>query len=171
MVTIYILKCEDDKYYVGKIASNVWKRIKQHFDGKGAKWTQKYKPVDIIDIRRGLTDRDESKVTLDMMKIFGIHNVRGGAYSKMRLDKTQIEYAEYYMGFRKEKPGNRMFEKPKTDIWPEDYTPNPRRRNRKTAEKIRKHGRCRGSTKSGRRCSSPCQTGESTCSTHIGQRG
>ena len=57
MVTIYILKCEDDKYYVGKIASNVWKRIKQHFDGKGAKWTQKYKPVDILDIRRGMTDR------------------------------------------------------------------------------------------------------------------
>ena len=74
MVTIYILKCEDDKYYVGKIASNVWKRIKQHFDGKGAKWTQKYKPVDILDIRRGMTDRDESKVTLDMMKIFGALN-------------------------------------------------------------------------------------------------
>ena len=61
MVTIYILKCKQDKYYVGKIASNVWKRIKQHFDGKGAKWTQKYKPIDILDIRRGLTDRDESK--------------------------------------------------------------------------------------------------------------
>ena len=67
MVTIYILKCEDDKYYVGKIASNVWKRIKQHFDGKGAKWTKRYQPIDIVDVRRGLTDRDESKITIDFM--------------------------------------------------------------------------------------------------------
>ena len=170
MVTIYILKCKEDKYYVGKIADNVYRRIKQHFDGKGAKWTKRYQPIDILDIRRGLTDRDESKVTLDMMKIFGIHNVRGGAYSKMRLDKTQIEYAEYYLGIRDERPQNRMFDKPSVGLWPEDYTPNPKRRNRRTAEKIRKHGRCRGSTKSGRRCSSPCEKGESTCSTHTGQR-
>ena len=44
MVTIYILKCKEDKYYVGKIADNVYKRIKQHFGGKGAKWTQRYQP-------------------------------------------------------------------------------------------------------------------------------
>ena len=170
MVTIYILKCEDDKYYVGKIASNVWKRIKQHFDGKGAKWTKRYQPIDIVDVRRGLTDRDESKITIDFMKAHGIHNVRGGAYTKIRLDRNQVEHLEYRLGITDKKPENRMFDKPHAGLWPVDYTPNPRRRNRKTAEKIRKHGRCRGSTKSGRRCSSPCEKGESTCSTHTGQR-
>ena len=170
MVTIYILKCKEDKYYVGKIASNVWKRIKQHFDGKGAKWTKKYKPTDILDIRRGLNDYDESKVTLDMMKIFGIHNVRGGAYSKMRLDKTQVEYAEYHLGLRKERPQNRMFDKPNGGLWPESNSPNPRRRNRKNAARIEMNGRCRGSTKSGSRCSMPCEEGEDTCRTHMKQR-
>ena len=52
MVTIYILECKGGKYYVGKIKSNVHKRIKQHFDGKGAKWTKKYKPIDNELIRR-----------------------------------------------------------------------------------------------------------------------
>ena len=170
MVTIYILKCKEDKYYVGKIATNVWKRIEQHFHGKGAKWTQKYKPIDIIDIRRGLTNRDESKITLDMMKIFGINNVRGGAYSKVKLDKTQIEYAEYHLGIRKERPQNRMFDKPTEGLWPVDNNPNPRRRNRKNATRIRKNGRCRGSTKSGSRCSAACEVGEDTCKTHKSQR-
>ena len=170
MVTIYILKCEDDKYYVGKIASNVWKRIKQHFDGKGAKWTKKYKPIDIVDIRRGLTDRDESKITLDFMKSHQIHNVRGGAYTKMRLDKAQISHIKYKLGISEKKPQSRMFDKPNPGLWPEDNTPNPRRRNRKNAASIRKNGRCRGSTKGGSRCSLPCENGESTCVTHRSQR-
>ncbi len=94
MVTIYILECKRGKYYVGKIKSNVWKRIKTHFDGKGSKWTQKYKPVDVVDIRRNLTDYHETLVTLEMMKEHGIENVRGGSLARVRLKKEQVEWAE-----------------------------------------------------------------------------
>jgi len=104
MVTIYILECKGGKFYVGKIKTNVWKRIKQHFDGKGAKWTKKYKPIDVVDIRRGLTDYHETLVTIEMMREHGIQNVRGGALSRVRLKKEQVEYAEYRLGLRDERP-------------------------------------------------------------------
>ena len=104
MVTIYILECKRGKYYVGKIRSNVWKRIKTHFDGKGSKWTQIYKPVDVVDIRRNLTDYHETLVTLEMMKEHGIENVRGGALSRVRLKKEQVQYAEYRLGLREDRP-------------------------------------------------------------------
>ena len=104
MVTIYILECKGGKYYVGKIKSNVYKRIKQHFDGKGAKWTKKYKPIDIVDIRRNKRDYSETLITLEMMKKYGRKNVRGGSLARMRLTKEQIEYVDWKIGDREEKP-------------------------------------------------------------------
>ena len=104
MVTIYILECKRGKYYVGKIKTNVWKRIKAHFDGKGAKWTKKYKPVDVVDIRRDLNNYHETLVTLEMMREHGIDNVRGGVLSRVHLKKEHREYAEYRLGMRKERP-------------------------------------------------------------------
>jgi len=104
MVTIYILECKGGKYYVGKIKSNVYKRIKQHFDGKGAKWTKKYKPIDIVDIRRNKRDYSETLITLEMMKKHGRKNVRGGSLARMRLTKEQIEYVDWKIGDREEKP-------------------------------------------------------------------
>lgn len=104
MVTIYILECKGGKYYVGKIKTNVWKRIKSHFDGKGSKWTQKHKPVDVVDIRRNLSDYHETLVTLEMMSEYGIENVRGGSLARVRLKKEQIEWAEYRLGLREDRP-------------------------------------------------------------------
>jgi len=104
VVTIYILECKRGKYYVGKIKTNVWKRIKAHFDGKGAKWTKKYKPVDVVDIRRNLRDYHETLVTLDMMREHGIENVRGGSLARVNLKKEQIQYAEYRLGIREDRP-------------------------------------------------------------------
>ena len=104
LVSIYILECKEDKYYVGKIRTNVWKRIKQHFDGKGAKWTQKYKPIEIIDIRRDKYDRYETIATLEMMREHGIDNVRGGAFSSMSLNQSQRHLAEYRLELRDDKP-------------------------------------------------------------------
>ena len=104
MVTIYILECKGGKYYVGKIKTNVWKRIKAHFDGKGSKWTQKYWPIDVVDIRRNLSDYHETLVTLEMMSEYGIENVRGGSLARVRLKKEQTEWAEYRLGLREDRP-------------------------------------------------------------------
>ena len=42
MNTVYILKLEDNKYYVGK-TKNINKRILDHFTDCGSEWTRKYK--------------------------------------------------------------------------------------------------------------------------------
>ena len=45
--TLYILSCENGFLYTG-IAVNVEKRFELHQKGKGAKFTQKNKPIKII---------------------------------------------------------------------------------------------------------------------------
>jgi hypothetical protein len=86
---IYILKCEDNKYYVGR-TKNMEKRVIQHFTLNGSKWTKKYKPIEIINHYDG-DEFDEEKYTLLTMDKYGIENVRGGSYCKMKLSKYDID--------------------------------------------------------------------------------
>lgn len=43
----YILKCNDDTLYTGW-TNNLEKRIKDHNDGKGAKYTKTRRPVELV---------------------------------------------------------------------------------------------------------------------------
>lgn len=86
---LYILKLEDDKYYVGITArSNPEDRIQQHISGYyGAKWTKKHKPIETLELRDlgSLTteeaEREEKTTTLAYMDKYGYQNVRGGDLS------------------------------------------------------------------------------------------
>lgn len=90
---IYILQLEDNKYYVGS-TGDFQKRLEQHKDGLGAKFTQKYK---FKKVYRTITTQkscrladllyNERQVTFECMKKFGIQNVRGAYYTKIELDK------------------------------------------------------------------------------------
>jgi hypothetical protein len=86
---IYVLKCENNKYYVGR-TKNIEKRVIQHFTLDGSKWTKKYKPIEIINQYDG-DEFDEEKYTLLTMDKYGIENVRGGSYCKMKLSKYDID--------------------------------------------------------------------------------
>ena len=44
---IYILKCSDDSYYVGR-SSNVENRIIEHNQGKGCDYTAQRRPVELL---------------------------------------------------------------------------------------------------------------------------
>ena len=44
---VYILKCANDLYYTGS-TNNLEKRIEEHQSGKGANFTKKYLPVQLI---------------------------------------------------------------------------------------------------------------------------
>ena len=44
----YILECKDGTYYTGW-TNNLEKRLKDHNDGKGAKYTKARRPVVLID--------------------------------------------------------------------------------------------------------------------------
>ncbi len=81
---IYALQCEGGKYYVGK-TSDVKKRFEQHVTGRGAEWTKLYKPVKLLETRRVTSEHDENNITKDLMKKYGIENVRGGAYASVNL--------------------------------------------------------------------------------------
>ena len=96
MVTIYILKLENNKYYIGrskkKTDAGIQSRIKQHIDQKktAAAWCKKYKPIKIIEIKKNETKFDENKWTKIYMEKYGIENVRGGDYVRIKLPKDQV---------------------------------------------------------------------------------
>lgn len=91
-ICIYVLKCQEGKYYVGK-STNINKRLKQHFkQKKGACWTRLYRPLQIYEIRRNCDEFDEEKITLQYMKKFGINNVRGGSYTRLQLTKYELNH-------------------------------------------------------------------------------
>ena len=170
MVTIYILALEENKYYVGKWKpANVAMRIQQHFDGNGAKWTKKFRPKRVCSIHHNRDDREETRLTIEMMKIHGIPNVRGGSLSRVRLTKKDREYAKWKCGLTTKRP-------PATDRFarPGEASKKRRRkrrgngacRTRKRYERIAKYGQCQARTKiaGGRQCRAPCEKGETTCS-------
>ena len=58
---IYILRCNDGTLYTG-ITNNLDKRIKQHNEGKGAKYTRGRGPVALVKFFEVLTKSDALKV-------------------------------------------------------------------------------------------------------------
>ena len=89
--TIYVLKCKQRKWYVGK-TRKLRGRVLQHFCSNGSAWTRKYPPIKVHGKGyRNCTARDEDKYTKEMMDKYGIDNVRGGSYCQIELDEHQRE--------------------------------------------------------------------------------
>ena len=97
MVTIYGLKLERGKYYVG-MTQKKFDRIDAHRKGAGAAWTKKYPPVDYEFVKTGMKKSDEDKLTLELMSIHGINNVRGGKWVQINLPKAEYEYLQKKVG-------------------------------------------------------------------------
>ena len=89
MEYIYVLKLNKGKYYVGK-TTDVMKRYTEHCNGGGSSWTSMYPPVSLIESKVLISHHDENNITKDMMKKYGINNVRGGSYTQIRLDDSVI---------------------------------------------------------------------------------
>ena len=45
----YILRLKDMKFYVG-ITSDLQRRFRDHFNGVGSKWTNRYEPIESINV-------------------------------------------------------------------------------------------------------------------------
>lgn len=90
MVSIYILKLEKNKYYIGK-TENVEFRIGQHKTGTASAWTKKYPLLDVIEVHNNCDAYDEDKYTLKYMNLFGVNNVRGGTFASVTLDRPTRE--------------------------------------------------------------------------------
>ena len=90
MVYIYVLKCEKNKYYVGK-TNNPTSRLKSHMNASGSAWTKKYKPIELVAFISDCDNYDEDKYTRMFMDEYGIDNVRGGSFVSMKLDQSTID--------------------------------------------------------------------------------
>jgi len=85
---IYILKLDNDKYYVGK-TKNIIKRVHFHKNNLGSEWTKKYKYKSIIKTIESDSPFDEDKYVKIYMNKYGIDNVRGGSYNQIELTDEQ----------------------------------------------------------------------------------
>ena len=85
MAYLYTLQLQSGKYYVGK-SDDPDTRYLAHKSGNGAIWTKIHKPLKIIEIRELKGEHDETNTTKDLMKKYGVDNVRGGAYTQSVLD-------------------------------------------------------------------------------------
>ena len=84
-----MLQCEKGKYYVGK-TSDVMRRFEEHKSGKGSAWTNKYKPIKMLECKAITSPHDENNVTKDYMKKHGIEHVRGGVYAQIVLPDDML---------------------------------------------------------------------------------
>lgn len=93
MVSVYVLSCENGKYYVGS-TGNIDKRVREHFDGVGSAWTRLHKPIRLLEVVNGADLFDEDKYVKKYMSKYGIENVRGGSYSQVKLRYYQKQVLE-----------------------------------------------------------------------------
>jgi hypothetical protein len=89
--SIYVLSCEEGKFYIGKTVRTVNERILEHIYGQGSDWTRRYKPIKVIAIFDSSYFHSEDTITIDMMSKFGIDNVRGGSFSQLHLSEERRE--------------------------------------------------------------------------------
>jgi predicted GIY-YIG superfamily endonuclease len=85
MAYLYTLQLQSGKYYVGK-SDDPDTRYLAHKNGNGAAWTKIHRPVKLLEIRELKGEHDETNTTKDLMKKYGIDNVRGGSYTQSVLD-------------------------------------------------------------------------------------
>ncbi len=90
MVYIYILKLQSNKYYIGKTDIPNFK-FKDFFKFEEIEWTVKYKPIKLVKLISDCDDFDIYKSTLKYMAEYGIDNVRGGSFTKVKLEDGEIK--------------------------------------------------------------------------------
>ena len=78
---VYIVECADKSLYTG-ISNNYKKRIKQHNDGLGAKYTRSRHPVILKYLRFGLDRREVSQWEYQIKQL--------SRHAKIELIKTYI---------------------------------------------------------------------------------
>jgi hypothetical protein len=88
---IYVLRLCEDKYYIGKTKNEdtFASRIERHKQLRGCEWTSFYPYVETVKVARG-TPFDEDLVCLKYMAEYGIENVRGGTFSRIKLPEHQL---------------------------------------------------------------------------------
>jgi hypothetical protein len=88
MINIYILKCENNKYFIGKINTKHIFKFK-NFNSLLYDFTIKYKPLNLYKLIENCDMFDIDKIVKKYMYKYGIYNVRGGSYLDVELSIQQ----------------------------------------------------------------------------------
>lgn len=88
-VSIYVLKLENNKFYIGKTTNPLF-RLEQHLNSNGSAWTKLHKPINIVELIPNCDEFDEDKYTIKYMKQYGVDNVRGGSFCQIELNQENI---------------------------------------------------------------------------------
>jgi predicted GIY-YIG superfamily endonuclease len=80
---VYLLLLKNNKYYVGM--TPYWRleiREKEHFAGRGSKWTRRYPPIELLEVwefpNKDTAHKFEIKKTEEYLHLHGIDSCRGG---------------------------------------------------------------------------------------------
>jgi hypothetical protein len=90
---IYVLLLEKNKIYVGYSARPIGERFLEHFHHCGSKWTQLYRPLQVLQVQEG-GEEEENELTLEMMETFGWWNVRGGKWCQVEMNSCPAALME-----------------------------------------------------------------------------
>lgn len=93
---VYVLELSNNKFYVGR-TDDIERRIGQHFLGHGAIWTRINKPISVVSFEIEKDDWYENYKTLQLMKINGIQNVRGGEWCMIELNSQIVSKIDFYI--------------------------------------------------------------------------
>ncbi len=69
---------------MGYTARDINTRFSEHLSGEGSLWTKIYKPKKLFYYDEG-DKKEETELTLRMMKEFGFYNVRGGDFCAVNM--------------------------------------------------------------------------------------
>ena len=82
---VYVLNLEGGNKYVG-YTSNPEARINAHFNGTGAKWTQKHEPISVHHMQRvsdvQYAKKLETIIYTNMKNYHGTDKVRGAGHTR-----------------------------------------------------------------------------------------
>ena len=96
MPSIFILKCADNCYYIGKTHGSYFIEIDNHFQGRGCEWTRIHKPIRLEILRHFCDESDDDFYTRLYVTKYGLDKVRGGSYSQTHLTEQQIYEMNHY---------------------------------------------------------------------------
>jgi hypothetical protein len=91
MPILFIIKCQEEKYYLGLSNSFVAIFFKHLVNLENVMWMNIYKPIELLYIQHFLNTEQLNSCVLHYMYIYGIENVRGGDYSNIILTTTQYD--------------------------------------------------------------------------------
>jgi len=101
--TVYVLECENGKYYVGS-TQNKRKRFQEHMEGgRASVWTKENKPIRVLQQYTRIPPQCalglESQVTAEAMMQYGVNNVRGAMFSDpLPLTRRNIDSLTRFLG-------------------------------------------------------------------------